>query len=86
MNEVKRIPLPSEVWRHLKTMNRYVIVGHARDEATGDTLILYRSIEGDDPTIWARPINVFLWRQGQGEEVSRLVPRFGPVELYPVGK
>jgi hypothetical protein len=81
----KRIPLVGEVWRHLKSQKRYVIVGYARDEATSETLILYRAFEGDNETVWARPIHIFLWRYVVGQP-STFIPRFAPAELHPISK
>jgi hypothetical protein len=72
-----RVPLPTEEWRHLKSMKRVRVEALARDEFTGETLVLYREL--DEPgVLWSRPVAVFLEDGGQ--------PRFAPAELHPVGK
>jgi len=77
-----RIPLPSEQWRHLKTMKLVNIVSLARDEASGDTLVTYVHVEPRDDSprvLWSRPLKVFI-------EVIDGRPRFGPAELHPLTK
>lgn len=78
----RRIPLPAEHWRNVKTGNIYRIEALAREESTGETMVLYRAdgnvFEGHEgrssPSIlWSRPIDVFLWREDGS-------PRFVPHE------
>lgn len=72
-----RIPLPGELWRHVKTGNVYRIEALAREELTGETMVLYRANDGRVPSLlWTRPIDVFLWC----EDAS---PRFVPHDKEP---
>ncbi|WP_439527400.1 hypothetical protein [Pannonibacter sp.] len=49
--------LRGSLWRHRKTQGVYRILGKCRIEATGTDAFLY---QGDEGTIWARPMDEFL--------------------------
>jgi len=55
------IPKPGEVYRHFKG-TKYVIVDTAMHTETGERLVIYRSMEGDGGTTYARPIDMFVSR------------------------
>lgn len=47
-------------YRHVKTGNRYIVVGVAYEEATLTPLVVYREWENPYPMYWTRPATEFL--------------------------
>lgn len=47
-------------YRHVKTGNRYIVVGVAYEEATLTPLVVYREWGNAYPMYWTRPATEFL--------------------------
>ncbi len=83
----KRIPLPGETWRHMKSGKAYTVLHLATDEATMETLIAYQSAYDGERRVWVRTLENFLWRDlSENTPMKDREPRFRPAELHPIGK
>ena len=51
-------PLPGEIYRHVKTGGRYMVICMALEEAPGTPVVVYRDIEKGGT--WTRPAREFL--------------------------
>jgi hypothetical protein len=51
-------PLPGEVWRHVKTGGRYLVICMALEEASETPVVVYRDMEKG--ATWARPAREFM--------------------------
>lgn len=50
--------LPGEVWKHVKTGGRYMVICMALEEATETPVVVYRGLENGGT--WTRPAREFL--------------------------
>jgi len=62
-------------YTHMATQNVYELVGLCIDEASLDTMVLYRSIEGGDTVVWSRKATDFFdgrfeWKAQGGEKYN----------------
>lgn len=54
-------PLRGEIWRHVKTGNRYKILYIGMDEATKESVVVYQDVRKFQyPTVWVRKLSVFM--------------------------
>jgi hypothetical protein len=64
----KRLPKAGEGWRHYKG-TLYTIVGFAQHTETGEAMVVYGPYRWpfvQQPTLWARPLNIFLGMADDG--------------------
>ena len=67
---------PGQVWRHVKTGNRYFVMAVALDEVTLDPVVVY---SGSDGVSWTRSLSVFLskneghWRFVNDDDVKVMI-------------
>lgn len=60
-------PKRAEIWRHVKTNHLYNILFIGEDEATGEAVVIYRSLDHKKyPKVWVRKLSVFMETTADG--------------------